>query len=520
MTPRTIALISLIILGIGYRMWPVLADPNTLANFFVTEDGYLLLTVARNIAIGNGMSVSDGTIATNGVQPLTTFLFAIPYLITSGDKLVSLIGVHLIQTLTALGVLFALRALAVRVLSPHDANPIWPWVVALFWFLGPGLMRHSMNGLETSAYTLMLLLTLLVFARTLEKGTRATLKDRLALGAMCGLTVLTRNDAVFFVTAIFATWAAVSLWVHRTSLVTMVTQLVPPGLLSIAITLPWLLNNLLRFGSIVPVSGTAQMQSTDFGTGIPRLPAKLFEHSFPMLPIPSGVETNTAIIAITTAALVVVLGLFLWRLFKHSSLIARALITAYLGTAIALSIYYSLFFGAQWFLGRYLAPLAPLLILASVAASLELGRRLIRSRPELLAQFYAASGILLSIGLLAYALVPGRTLQGHEQVVAWARQNIPASVWVGAVQTGTLGYWHDRTINFDGKVNPEALSALLANKGIIQEYALASDVTYIVDWAGVGDWVHLPESQNGFSDAFELIVQDHTSNLSVMRRRD
>ena len=520
MLPRVTTLLFLVAFGVGYRIWPILADPHTLSNFFLTEDGYLLLTVARNIAIGNGMSVSDGTIATNGVQPLTTFLFAIPYLLTNGDKLASLVGVHLIQTVIALGVLFALRALAVRILSPRDTNPIWPWIIALFWFLGPGLMRHSMNGLETSAYTLMVLLTLLVFARLLEKGNEATLPDRLAVGAMCGLTVLTRNDAVFFVTALFATWSVVSLWGHRTSLASMIARLVPPGLLSIAIALPWLVNNLLRFGSIIPVSGTAQMLASDFGKGAPLLPAKLFEHSFPMLPIPSGLETNSAVTAITMAGLVVVIGLFLWRLLRHSSPIARALMAAYLGTAIALSVYYSLFFGAQWFLGRYLAPLAPLLILASVAASLELGRWLVRSHPEALARLYAGCGLVLSVGFLVYALGPGRTHQGHEQVVAWTYQNVPTTTWVGAVQTGTLGYWHDRTINFDGKVNPEALRALQASDGLVQDYALESGVTYIIDWAGVGDWVHLPESQNGFSDAFELIVQDHTANLSVMRRRD
>ena len=51
-----------------------------LANFFITEDGYLMLTVARNMALGEGMSVSNGTIPTNGIQPMIGVFFAVPYL--------------------------------------------------------------------------------------------------------------------------------------------------------------------------------------------------------------------------------------------------------------------------------------------------------------------------------------------------------------------------------------------------------------------------------------------------------
>ncbi len=58
----------------------------------MTEDGYLMLTIARNMAIGLGMSVSEGTIHSNGVQPLATFLFTLPYLLTGGDKVAGLVG--------------------------------------------------------------------------------------------------------------------------------------------------------------------------------------------------------------------------------------------------------------------------------------------------------------------------------------------------------------------------------------------------------------------------------------------
>jgi hypothetical protein len=70
-SPIHIALQVCLIAGL-YRLWPILAAQPALPEFFITEDGYLMLTVARNMAIGLGMSVSEGTIATNGIQPMAT----------------------------------------------------------------------------------------------------------------------------------------------------------------------------------------------------------------------------------------------------------------------------------------------------------------------------------------------------------------------------------------------------------------------------------------------------------------
>ena len=510
--------VLLILTGILYRLWPIAAGMPNLWSFFLTEDGYLMLTVSRNMAIGNGMSVSDGTIATNGVQPMIAFLFSLPYLATSGDKVTSLIGIHLIHTGIAFAALFAIRAFAARILAPRDVSPVWPWAAALLWFLAPLLLRHSMNGLETGLYTLVLILTLLVFARVLDTGETATAGQRLGLGVMCGLAVLARNDAVFLVAAIFLTWAGVTLFVHRQSFTTMLVRLVPPGLLSIAVAAPWLINNKLRFGSIVPVSGTAQSAGAEFGQNAPLLPAKLFENAFPMLPLPGGLETNPTVMGIATLGVALGMLLFLIRILRHGTSTARTITFAFLLYGTALAFYYGFLFGAAHFLSRYLAPLAPLMIIAALAASLELGRFLIRKYPEALAWVYAGGGITLSLVLLTRALFPGVTLQGHEQVVAWTQENVPPETWVGAVQTGTLGYWHDRTYNLDGKVNPEALATRL-QEGHVLNYVVDSEIDYVIDWAGVGDWVNFEVAQNSFADAFELIVQDYEANLSIMRRR-
>ena len=214
--------------GLAYRLYPVFLGQPSLSEAFMTEDGYLMLTIARNMAVGLGMTVSDGTIATNGVQPLATFVFTVPYLLTGGDKVVSLIGIHLIHAVAAAAGVFAVRALAGRVLAALDPAAPWPWLVATLWFLGPLLVFHSMNGLETGIYTLVLVATLLQFARVLDRGVAATLVDRLTLGALCGLVFLSRNDAAILAIVVFVIWALIDWFRNGTGFAGMLAHLIPP----------------------------------------------------------------------------------------------------------------------------------------------------------------------------------------------------------------------------------------------------------------------------------------------------
>jgi hypothetical protein len=316
---------------------------------------------------------------------------------------------------------------------------------------------------------------------------------------------------------IFTIWALDILLRQRLGFRTALAWLLPSGFLSLAVAAPWLLNNLVGFGSLMPSSGAAQSLSAEIGGNAILLPAKTFEFLFPMLPVPKWLEQREPFLVFFVIVIAIVLGLFLLRLVRFGSPVGRAVLVAYLLHGLALATYYGVFFGAPHFLSRYLAPIAPLLILASVTAAMDLGRWLIPNRRKILALTYGLGGLALSGALLVRFLLPGAPTQGHEQVVAWVEENVPEDVWVGAVQTGTLGYWHDRTINLDGKVNPEALEARRI-EGHVLDYVVESEIEYIVDWAGVGGWVQHPSAQDSFADTFELVLQDWEANLSVMRR--
>jgi hypothetical protein len=64
-----VLIILLIFIGVVTRLEPLQDEQRMLKS--ISEDGYLMMTIARNMAIGEGMSTADGTIPTNGTQPLT-----------------------------------------------------------------------------------------------------------------------------------------------------------------------------------------------------------------------------------------------------------------------------------------------------------------------------------------------------------------------------------------------------------------------------------------------------------------
>lgn len=517
MTPTrllTFACLAALIFGVFYRMIPIVGSERTLASFFLTEDGYLMLTVSRNMAIGNGITVSDGTIWTNGFQPLATFLFAVPYLLTGGSKMASLIGVTLIQIAISIAAAVAIRRFAARALDPQDEDPAWSWLVTALWFIGPLLLLHSMNGLETGLVTLTVVITALYFGRLVALGRRYTMAEQLMLGLLAGLCFLARNDAVFFVAALLVVRFIQVQLSRQESFIGAVTEAIPTGLLALLIGAPWMIYNYRLAGSIIPTSGQSQSFAADFGSNLTLSPIKLMETMFPMFPIPTSLEDSAVLVLVSALVTGVLLTWFLVSATRRGGPFL-VVIWAYTVYSVGIFSYYSFEFGAPWFLSRYFAPLAPLLIVAAVSVIRDLFSAFGRYRDVALSAAGIAS-VVLCAALLIRLLLPGVREQGHFQVVDWVDENVADEVWVGAVQTGTLGYWHDRTINLDGKVNPAALEALLT-EGDVLDYVLRTDIEYLADWVGIAKWSEIEDRE--FGAVFETLVDDPERNLGVLGKR-
>ena len=342
--------------------------------------------------------------------------------------------------------------------------------------------------------------------------------QRVALGLLLGATFLARNDAVFFIAAVLAAHvllggaSAGGGWGRRAG------DAMVAGGLSLVVASPWLVYNKLLFGSVVPISGSAQSHSASFGANLRMIPANLVEASLLYVRIPRALETAWPVVVV---ALVVLAGLgwAAWSLVGRRNLRGLRFCVITLVFCAGIAGYYGLFFGAPYFISRYLSALSPLLWLLSITSAYLLLAGLLRDRRTFMACGAALTSMLLLVAAgLAVLQFRGGQSNGHRQVVVWAQKNVDERQWVGAIQTGTLGYFHDRTINLDGKVNPKALRARI-ERGAVLSYVLdETPINYLVDWVGIASWASMA-SEPRFGQAFEVVVNDKAANLGVLRRR-
>jgi len=513
-----------LLVALFVRTAPLLEGGDRLRHQCITEDGYLMLTIARNIALGHGFSIADGTIATNGTQPLTTLLFAGCIWLAGGDRIAGLYPVVAAQILWSIAGAIALYFCARRLLYRGPNANIVALIAAALWFLSPTSLYQMQNGLETGFYALLILLSVAAYDLFRPQLLTANSWGRcIVLGVMLGLTFLTRNDACFLI-AVMLLFHLIAL-TRRGMLPRGFAQCLLIGLTSIAVASPWLWFNVSQFGHIMPVSGRAQIHGVEFAYNLLPSFVSIFENATIFPRIPGSLESQPWV-AFACLATLLVIAAILWRVrnwLRASFSPGVAILALFVG---CLYVYYALFFGMPGFLGRYFFPVTILgvLILAAAVGSdtADRGRSLIDDRQSKIDNLPIFRGAFLIVLAFAFLLTiafnvriyrNGRT-HLHAQVVEWVDKNVPDDVWVGATQTGTLGYYHDRTINLDGKVNPIAFE--YRQQGRIAEYARQSNVKYIVDWVGHAAWAKLPQ----FAPYYELLVEDHDHNLAVLRLRE
>jgi hypothetical protein len=226
---------------------------------------------------------------------------------------------------------------------------------------------------------------------------------------------------------------------------------------------------------------------------------------------------------ISVVTILVLLGL----LFKQASYFQMRerrlviLISIYAGCLV---IFYGLFFGARHFLSRYLFPTTPFFVLlwASMVVFiwqyLRLSQRLQSIMPVMAVLFIS---VVVGLHLRTYLMTHQSdgyhqylgSYSRHLHLAEWVEKNVPTNVWVGAWQSGTVGYFHDRTINLDGKTNPEALAA--RKKHQTPEYMIQKNIQYFLDWASFAIWMEQPVLKSHF----KIIVNDKRKNLVVLQRK-
>ena len=504
--------IALLGIGLVARVAPLADHDGRLLSQFPTEDGYLMLTMGRNLALGNGLSTAGGTIATNGTQPLCTFLWALCFLVVGGERHAGVFLVQVLQIAFSAATAYALFRLGRVVLAGRRHGYAIAGLAACAWYATATTGYHTQNCLETGAYALVVVLALLVYVHGMRDRSKPWSSAQcLGLGLVLGLAFLTRNDACLFILAVCLVHWLSAARSGRSLFFRRLWETCVIGITSVVVATPWLVYNRLHFGSVVPISGIAESLDAQFGQNLALVPACLAEYVLTVVPVPNAISTRLPVIA-GCSAVILVAGAVHLLFFKRTGTPGKAAIAIVGLSALFLSCFYGLYFGAGHFMNRYLFPLSPFLAISWAVVVCHALGWLRESRRLPVAVGFSVALLVLVAGLNARIYLKGKDHM-HFQVVEWVAEHVDEEEWVGAIQSGTLGFFHDRTINLDGKVNPHALAARTA--GTLPDYVEQTEIRYLVDWVGIASFLDTP----GWAAQFDLLLRDPDRNLCVLERR-
>lgn len=477
---RTLLIITLVTrLAFAFRpQWQIASRP-------FNDDAFYMFTVSDHLAHGQGLSV-DSIHQTNGIQPLMVYLYTPLFMIAGGDKLLALrFSFILIALIDMFNVLFFAK-LVKRLLKTKtlDEQSVWlspPVIAAALWtFLFP-ILIHTTNGLETGLYSLCIIASMNFYSIIRNKPAEPKLLHWIGFGALLGVTVLARIDAVFFVIAFMAS----ELWRFRKR---GFASAVPIGITAFVVSSPWWIYNYRVFGNIMPQSGQSesvlnmlqgnlQHAAISFGD-ILSLGFMLPYHTLPQW---------TSYLWFVTIGTVVFFIAKRARLPEYLREHCDLPVLAPLALLnVMFVIYYIFFFSAPHFMARYFQPIRILwLILAvcSAPALFHYYRKLLiqfRTRLKFLVlSITAAAGIFSFYGYVSYFFVSEPSslyLAG-----TWAARHPKEKI--GMLQSGTAGFFSANVINLDGKVNSEALHARQQEN--FGTYIMRENFDYIMDWTGI-----------------------------------
>lgn len=487
----------------------------SLCNYPMAEDGYLVMSVARHVGMGEGITI-DGETATNGFQPLWVFLIA-PLFTITGDSRV--LGIRLV--IFAQACVYALSALLLYLVvsksfsaSRKKFGAVLGVTASAIFVCSYDVWVNAFTGMETGLLFLLYLTVLWV----LQNRRRKSIATTVLLGAVAGLLVLTRIDAGFFVVYLGFLLAISDL--RRDSWKSSFVSLLVYGGTCLLVTLPWWIFNLVQFHDLMPISGQATTSKVEFFAAniglaslavirslVPQVPFLRWE------PWQAGIAHGSALVG-----QLIVVGTVCRAHIRHNApsqneikpLITFA--TALVLSTITLWLWYGTKSWATWFYPRYFSYLGIFGSLLTAAFIVALSRRSL---------FLAICGLVAIGGFhvrsLTYAFqslpFEGRLHSGAQ--LELVDRNVPSSEVVSAGQTGVLGFFRSHVVNFDGKVNSEAL----AYRGRINDYLEERNIRWVCDTGYVLSFGFAPE-RNGWTVVAErehckLWTQMHSRLLST-----
>ena len=422
--------------------------------FFVSDDAYYYLNVARNIVRGAGSSF-DGIDPSNGYHPLWMLCLLPVYWVFGSSTGAALRAVMLTQVVLVCATIW----LGWDIYRRYRANALSVMVAIALAVTLFSPLQMMFNGLETDLVVLLLMLILHADAKRSflapnQPGARLAL-----FGLLLGLLVLARLDEALLLVGI-AICSIVRL--RSAPLARRIPSLLRtywPAIAVFALVMtPYFVWNLGEFGHFTPISGT--LKAT--------FPHLTFRPEVISLYAPYVIGTLLAGIALIP----------LWR--GADGIVPRPnlelLTGVWIGCVIQVgwAVFCTNFGTFQWHFAAHVPTIC--LILSFCAA------HLVRDPGP---AFTAAAAVLL----LAVAIVfnvfaykdKGDFHGGSYAAALWARDNTPGDTVFALGDAGVFGYFSERaTINLDGLINSYDYQNYV-REGRIMEFLRERHVEYIAD---------------------------------------
>ena len=502
---HTLAVLVLLGASLAFRLLFVAGNVHDLVDRGpLYDDSFYAFGVARHIAAGQG-STFDLEHPTNGFMPLWVGTLVPMYWVAAGDGPIRL--ALLLSSLLNVATGWLLYRLLRRRLSFTPA-----FLGVVLWGFSPAVMRQAVNGLETSLAMCCVVLALDYYLRRFRASPGP--RQAATLGCLLGLAILARVDAILFVVAL-----AVDACFRRDPWRPWARTL---GVL-LLLVLPWCLVSVAVVGRLTPESGEAtrflsiayaahdipSLGPAGHGAGVH---APLWAHNLGRSFLLLG--TSPALHVFTRS---LERGMNLWAASVRLKLVGVVvfLLAAAVGTMLLLRsrgrslmrdygflglyclllvLAYSCVVFGHIFFSRYYYPVFFFSILVTCETFAVLLERLAPARRRLLAVAVTAAYLLL-----LPAMTWNRMRSGDYRfvnVVRWIETETPPEARFGIFNSGAIGYFSSRRVlNLDGKVNPEALTAL--RRGDLRGYVAAAHIDYVVDHGWILDRFLRPGEARG-----------------------
>jgi len=428
-----------------------------------TEDGFYMMTVAWNIAEGNGIKYNLNR-PTTGIQPLVTFIqagIAGLVLMFGGDKIFFLRVIIIFSAILLFLFSLVTGGIVQKIIPGLYSQTITIFLV-LFSF---DLFEYFFNGLETGFYLLMISICISYSFRFLKTPDN---KTAIIFGSLAGVTILTRVDFILPL-FIYLLFLFISKRIE-------ISKLIYISAAAALFLIPWLVYVYDVSGSIYPSSVSVQTELIN--------PFSIKERTVRMLTaffihLTPWIFTHNFYISVAAALVYGVIFYYLVRKLNFLNVPEKFSfinLTRWGFSLLILCITYIVFSFALHFYIRYTTPFFVFILLVSICAVLFLLNKIPSSYKKL---FYAAV-VLFFFAQAFYYLFDGKLSNHLTLRISYIQKNFNNAERIGLFQSGVTGFFLDNVVNLDGKVDHVLHDYAVQNR--FEDFLDSMKVNVIIEW--------------------------------------